>query len=392
MVNIVLLLRKMMVKMAVFVVFVLLLSSAQATEMVWPAEPVLQAKSWVLLDVRSGQILAKHQEKMRLPPASMTKMMTLYVLFEALKSGQLDLDKRVNISEKAWKIGGSTMFLEPRMHPYVRELIHGMATLSGNDAAIALAEHLLGSEADFVLLMNDKAQLLGLKDTLFQNVTGSPSENHYSTALDMAKLGVALWRDFPELYHIFSEKSYSFDGREQWNRNRLLWTLPEATGIKTGHTQEAGYCLTAAAEKGDMRLVSVLFGASSDVARQQESQKLLRYGLDQFITLRPDEQDIRRKVTVLEGKEDGVWLKPQHPVWITIPQGSQQYLSFRLDYNSPQIAPILAGVHLGSIEAVLRYPKQNMSLQSIPMLTEQAVPRASWLGRKIGAVQLWWNQ
>jgi len=362
------------------------------TALIWPTEPTLKATSWILLDMKSGQMLAKHDENKPLPPASMTKMMTLYVLFEQLKQGALDLDKRVNISEKAWEMGGSTMFLEPRMHPYVRELIHGIATLSGNDAAIAMAEHVAGEEAEFVLLMNAKAQQLGMQNTHFQNVTGYPTKNHVSTALDMAKLGVALWRDFPKLYTIFSEKSYTFDEREQWNRNRLLWTLPEATGIKSGHTNEAGYCLTGAAEKGDMRLVSVVFGATSDVARQQESQKLLRYGLDNFMTLRPSEQAIRRQVRVLEGNDDAVWLIPQHDIWITIPQGSEDFLSFRLVYESPQIAPIMQGKKLGSIEAVLRTPHQHISLQTIAMLTESAVERASWLGRKIGALRLWWHQ
>lgn len=365
-------------------------SSARAS-ISWPMEPQIKAKSWVLLDARSGQILAKHDENKRLAPASMTKMMTLYLTFEALKLGTLNLDERVNVSEKAWKIGGSTMFLEPRMHPQVREVIHGIATLSGNDASIVIAEHLAGSSDAFVRLMNAKAAALGMENTHFSNPTGFPTDNHFSTAMDMAKLAVALWRDFPDFFDIFAEKSYTFDGRTQWNRNRLLWSLPEAKGLKTGHTEEAGYCLTGAAEKGDMRLVSSLFGAASLDARQSESKVLLKYGLRQFVTLRPKEKEIRRNIEVFEGKAASVWLKPEKPVWVTVPKGSENFLGFALKYTSPQLAPIAKGQSLGSIQATLRTPKEDIVLQTIPMLTEQGVERASWLGRKADALKLWWR-
>ncbi len=357
----------------------------------WPLEPVIKAKSWVLLDARSGQILAKHEENKRLAPASMTKMMTLYLAFEAAKQGTLDLDERVNVSKKAWKIGGSTMFLEPRMHPTVREVIHGIATLSGNDAAIVMAEHLAGSTDEFVRLMNAKAVDLGMNNTHFMNPTGFPEDNHFSTAMDMAKLGVALWRDFPDFFEIFTEKSYTFDGRTQWNRNRLLWTLPEAKGIKTGHTEEAGYCLTAAAEKGNMRLVSSLFGAASDKARQEQSKVLLKYGMRQFVTVRPKEKDIRRKIEVFEGKTDTVWVKPAKAIWITVPKGSEKHLSFKLSYKSPQLAPIQKGQVLGEIQAVLRTKKEDIVLRSVPVLAQQSVEQASWFGRKMDALKLWWR-
>ncbi len=363
-----------------------------APNITWPSEPELKAKAWILLDARSGQILAKHDENLRLPPASMTKMMTLYLAFEAIKSGKLDLDERVNVSTKAWKIGGSSMFLEPRMHPTVREVIHGIATLSGNDAAIVIAEHIAGSERAFVGMMNDKAKVLGMQNTHFSNPTGFPDANHFSTAKDMAILAVALWRDFPDFFDIFSEKSYTFDGRTQWNRNRLLWTMPEAKGVKTGHTEEAGYCLTGAAEKGEMRLVSSVMGTASKKARQQESQVLLRYGLTQFVTLRPKEKDIRRKIEVFEGTQDFVWLKPAKPVWITVPQGSEKYLSFALHYTAPQLAPIQQGQKLGDIQATLRLRGEQVVLQTIPLIAEQSVARASWFGRKWDALRLWWRE
>ena len=380
-----------MVRLLCFIGAFMFTQQAWAANITWPSEPELQAKSWVLLDARSGQVLAKHEENLRLAPASMTKMMTLYLAFEAIKSGNVDLDERVNVSTKAWKIGGSSMFLEPRMHPTIREIIHGIATFSGNDAAIVIAEHISGSESAFVALMNGKAKALGMTNTHFSNPTGFPDENHFSTAMDMAKLAVALWRDFPKFFEVFAEKSYTFDGRTQWNRNRLLWTMPEARGIKTGHTEEAGYCLTAAAEKGDMRLVSSVFGTDSKTARQKQSQVLLRYGMGQFVTLRPKEKDIRRKIEVFEGTKEFVWLKPAKPVWITVPQGSEKHLGFALHYTSPQLAPIQQGEQLGDIQATLRIADEDVTLQSIPMLAEQSVERASWFGRKWDTLRLWWR-
>ena len=380
-----------MVRLLCFIGALMFTQQAWAANITWPSEPELQAKSWVLLDARSGQVLAKHEENLRLAPASMTKMMTLYLAFEAIKSGNVDLDERVNVSTKAWKIGGSSMFLEPRMHPTIREIIHGIATFSGNDAAIVIAEHISGSESAFVALMNGKAKALGMTNTHFSNPTGFPDENHFSTAMDMAKLAVALWRDFPKFFEVFAEKSYTFDGRTQWNRNRLLWTMPEARGIKTGHTEEAGYCLTAAAEKGDMRLVSSVFGTDSKTARQKQSQVLLRYGMGQFVTLRPKEKDIRRKIEVFEGTKEFVWLKPAKPVWITVPQGSEKHLGFALHYTSPQLAPIQQGEQLGDIQATLRIADEDVTLQSIPMLAEQSVERASWFGRKWDTLRLWWR-
>ncbi len=366
-------------------------SVALAAPASWPMEPNVKAKSWVLLDARSGQILAKHEENLRLAPASMTKMMTLYLSFEAAKRGTLDLDERVNVSKKAWKIGGSTMFLEPRMHPIVREVLHGIATLSGNDASIVMAEHLAGSTDEFVRLMNNKAAELGMKNSHFMNPTGFPEDNHFSTAMDMAKLGVALWRDFPDFFTIFSEKSYTFDGRKQWNRNKLLWSLPEALGLKTGHTEEAGFCLTGASEKGNMRLVSSLFGAESDKLRQEQSKVLLKYGMRQFVTLRPKERDIKRKIEVFEGKKDMVWLKPAKQIWITVPKGSERDLEFKLSYTSPQLAPIQKNQQLGSIQAVLHTNKDDLVLQEVAMLAQGAVERASWFGRKVDALKLWWR-
>jgi D-alanyl-D-alanine carboxypeptidase (penicillin-binding protein 5/6) len=357
----------------------------------WPKSPNVEAKSWVLLDARSGQVLVENDSHKKLPPASLTKMMTLYLAFEDIKLGRLKLDETVSVSEKAWKIGGSTMFLEPRLHPTIDELLHGIATLSGNDACIVLAEHLAGSEDAFADRMNRKAAELGMKDSHFVNATGFPDEDHYSSAYDMALLGAALWRDFPKHYEIFSERSYTFGGTTQPNRNRLLWTLPSADGIKTGHTQEAGYCLVASAAQDRSRLVSAVFGTDSDGQRVSQSRVLLKFGFRNFVTLRPTERDIRREVEVFQGTEDSVWLLPKKPVWITVPKGNETAVSFRLRYPAPLIAPISEGQEIGTIDAVLKSSQGEEVIASIPMQARRAVPQASWVGRKWDAVRLWWS-
>ncbi len=358
----------------------------------WPSPPRVDAKSWAMVDARSGQIIAEHDADMELPPASLTKMMTLYLAFEDIKLGRLDPHEQVTVSKKAWKIGGSTMFLEPRMHPNVDALLHGIATYSGNDACIALAEHVAGSEEAFAERMNEKAAALGLTHTRFVNATGFPVAGHYSSARDMALLGAALWRDFPDMYEIFSEKSYTFDGRSQPNRNRLLWTYPEADGIKTGHTEEAGFCLVGSAEQASTRFVTAVFGTTSDRARARQSKILLKFGFRNFTTLRPAERDIRRQVDVYEGSEDHVWLKPATPIWVTVPKGSESSLAFRLHYQAPLKAPIKQGQKLGTIDAVLSGKTgADEVLQSVAVIAARGVDQASWIGRQWDGLRLWWQ-
>ncbi|MDQ6993189.1 MAG: D-alanyl-D-alanine carboxypeptidase family protein [Mariprofundus sp.] len=367
---------------------VLLPCSSQAAA--WPDSPKINAKSWAMIDARSGQVVASHNADLQLPPASLTKMMTLYLAFEALKQGRLQLGTKVSVSKKSWKIGGSTMFLEPRIHPTIGNLLHGIATYSGNDACIALAEHMEGSEEIFAERMNAKARELGMLHSHFVNATGFPVDGHYSSAGDMAILGAALWRDYPEKYKLFSEKDFTFKGRRQPNRNRLLWTMAEADGIKTGHTQEAGYCLVGSAEKAGTRFVGAVFGTKSDRARAQETRTLLRYGFNHFVTQRPAERDIRREVEIFEGSENHVWLKPASEVWVTIPKGSESKLSFHLRYNDPLKAPIRKGQKLGVINAVIgeKNDPKNIIL-SFPMVAARAVEQASWISRQWDGMRLW---
>ncbi|ATX79891.1 D-alanyl-D-alanine carboxypeptidase (penicillin-binding protein 5/6) [Mariprofundus aestuarium] len=376
----------------IFAAALLLISSANANAVSWPKSPHVDATSWAVVDARSGQVVAVHNADQELPPASLTKMMTLYLAFEEIKLGRLDLNARVTVSNKAWKIGGSTMFLEPRIKPTVKEILHGIATLSGNDACIALAEHIDGSEGAFAQRMNAKAKQLGLENSHFANATGFPQEGHYSSAMDMAKLGAALWRDFPDMYELFGEKSYTFDGRTQPNRNRLLWSYPDADGIKTGHTEEAGYCLVGSAEKNTTRFVASVFGASSDRSRAQQTKALLTFSFRNFVTMRPSEREIRRQVEVFEGTEGQIWLKPTDPIWVTVPKGNESALSFRLRYDAPLKAPIREGEKLGTIEALFGDSRETAEvLKSVDMVSTRQVDRASWVSRQWDGIRLWWR-
>ena len=378
------------IQRVIFTVIMLIPLTASAVN--WPQSPAIEAKSWALIDARSGQLVSSHNETVELAPASLTKIMTLYLAFQDIKLGRLDPSERIPVSNKAWKIGGSTMFLEPRMKPTIEQVLHGISTLSGNDACIAIAEHIAGTEEAFVIRMNETAKSLGLTHTHFVNATGFPVEGHHSSALDMVRLGAALWRDFPEQYKLVSEKSYTFDGRTQWNRNRMLWSMPESDGIKTGHTEEAGYCLVASAERNNTRLISAVFGTDSDKARQQQSRTLLLHGFRNFVTLRPAERDIRRQAEVFEGTSESVWLKPSSPIWVTMPKGNESSLSFRLRYESPLKAPIQQGDLIGTIEAVVRDGDNEQILTSVSMEASQSVEQASWVGRQWDTLRLWWRE
>ncbi|MFC1626499.1 D-alanyl-D-alanine carboxypeptidase family protein [Pseudomonadota bacterium] len=381
---------KAWIQRVIFTVIMLIPLTASAVN--WPQSPAIEAKSWALIDARSGQLLSSHNETVELAPASLTKIMTLYLAFQDIKLGRLDPSERIPVSNRAWKIGGSTMFLEPRMKPTIEQVLHGISTLSGNDACIAIAEHIAGTEEAFVIRMNETAKSLGLTHTHFVNATGFPVEGHHSSALDMVRLGAALWRDFPEQYKLVSEKSYTFDGRTQWNRNRMLWSMPESDGIKTGHTEEAGYCLVASAERNNTRLISAVFGTDSDKARQQQSRTLLLHGFRNFVTLRPAERDIRRQAEVFEGTSESVWLKPSSPIWVTMPKGNESSLSFRLRYESPLKAPIQQGDLIGTIEAVVRDGDNEQILTSVSMEASQSVEQASWVGRQWDTLRLWWRK
>ncbi len=369
-----------------------MMQTGEANALTWPQEPPVKAKSWVLLDANSGQILSKHGEDTELPPASLTKMMTMYLTFEDIKLGRLNSDDPVQVSQKAWKSGGSRMFIEPRLNPTVGELLHGVSTLSGNDASVALAEHIAGTEEAFADRMNAKAAELGLKHSHFINATGFPAEGHYSSAMDMARLGAALLRDFPEEYKLFSEKSYTYNSITQSNRNRLLWADPRVDGIKTGHTEAAGYCLVSSAKKNNLRLVAAIFGTDSEKSREQQSRLLLNYGFRNFVSLRPAQRNLRRQVEVFQGEEEQMWLLPRHSIWVTVPKGFEKNVSFRLRHPKPLLAPISKGERIGSIDAVLKEKDGTEKVMaSVDMLAARDIGQASWFGRQLDSMRLWWR-
>jgi len=296
--------------------------SAQQAAFPAPAAPAIAARAFLLLDLNSGQTLASQLPQERVEPASLTKLMTAYVTFGALKQKRIRGDQVVPISERAWKTGGSRMFVEPRKPVTVDELIRGMIVQSGNDACIALAETIAGSEEAFVELMNREAQRLGLKQTLFANSTGLPHAQHYSTAQDLALLAAAVIRDFPEYYPLYSQKEYRYNNITQYNRNRLLWTDPSVDGMKTGYTENAGYCLVTSAKRAERRLVSVVLGASSEAVRATESQKLLNYGFQSYdgVKLYAGKQPVAT-LAVFKGAANGVKAGFGTDFHVAVPRG-----------------------------------------------------------------------
>ncbi|MDZ7684132.1 MAG: D-alanyl-D-alanine carboxypeptidase family protein [Gammaproteobacteria bacterium] len=261
------------------------LPMATTAEAIIPAPPQLAAEAWMLVDGKTGEVLVEHNSEQRLPPASLTKIMTSYVAAAELKRGTISMNDMVNISVKAWRMEGSRMFIQEGTQVRFEDLLRGVIIQSGNDASVALAEHIAGGEDAFAGMMNQQAARLGMANTNFVNATGLPHENHYTTPADLVKLTRSLIRDYPDHYDMYAEKYFTYNDIRQPNRNSLLWRDPSVDGVKTGHTEAAGYCLIAAAERDGMRLVSVVMGADSEEARAMESQKLLTYGFRYFDTL-----------------------------------------------------------------------------------------------------------
>jgi D-alanyl-D-alanine carboxypeptidase (penicillin-binding protein 5/6) len=319
-----------------------------------PAPPQLAASSWILMDANSGQILAEHNSDERLPPASLTKLMTAYLVERELDRGTINLTDMVNISENAWRTGGSKMFIEVGDRVSVDNLLHGIIIVSGNDASVAMAEHLAGGEAPFADLMNQHATRLGMNDTNFMNATGLPHENHYSTAHDMARLSRHIINDYPEHYEIYSQRNFSFGGIDQPNRNRLLWRDPSVDGLKTGWTTEAGYCLVSSAQRDGMRLISVVMGTSSDEARAQESQKLLSYGFRFYETMKLYERGaVLATPRVWGGDTNELRVGVDEEVFMTLPRNRNEELRARLNLDADLQAPVAVGDNVGTLEVYL---------------------------------------
>lgn len=316
-----------------------------------PAPPQLAAKSWILMDADSGEILAEQNADQRLPPASLTKLMTAYLVERELDRGSIALDDQVSISENAWRTGGSKMFVEVGDQVAVEDLLHGIVIVSGNDASVAMAEHLAGGEAPFADLMNQHAARLGMKNSNFENPTGLPGENHYSSAHDMALLTQHIINDYPEHYTIYSQRNFTFGGIEQPNRNRLLWRDPSVDGLKTGWTSEAGYGLVSSAKREDMRLISVVMGTDSEEARAQETQKLLSYGFRFFETMNLYERGaVLATPRVWGGDINEVRVGVDEEVTMTLPRNRNDELRARLNLNADLHAPLGVGDEVGTLE------------------------------------------
>ena len=367
----------------------LLLVPLLATAQQMPTPPALAAKSWLLIESASGQELAAQAADERLEPASLTKLMTAYLTFAAIKQGTIKLDQTVPVSEKAWKAQGSRMFIKVNTQVGVEDLIKGMIVQSGNDACIALAEAIAGSEENFAQMMNREAQRLGMKSTNFRNAAGLPDPQHYTTARDLATLAAALVRDFPAEYaKYYSIKEFRYNNITQPNRNRLLWIDPTVDGMKTGYTEAAGYCLISSAKRGDRRLLSVVLGTASDGVRAQESLKLLNYGFQFYEAVRLYAKDQAvSSLKVWKGSSATVKAGFQNDFIISIPKGFAPRLQTELLSQQPLVAPVAAGQPIGTLKVSL----DGKPYGEYPVVAIEAVPVAGAFGRAIDSIRLWFN-
>jgi len=366
---------------------VLALGSQQgAAQAPIPAPPAVSAESYVLMDFNSGRLLIEENPDMSVEPASITKLMTTYAVFRELRSGELSLDEEVVISENAWRTPGSRMFVEVGTKVTVEALLEGVIIQSGNDASVALAEHVAGSEDAFAGLMNHYADELGLDDTHFTNSTGLPDPDHYTTARDVAVLSRALIEEFPDYYAWYAEKEFTYNGIRQHNRNSLLWRDPAVDGLKTGHTESAGYCLAASARRDGMRLISVIMGANSEKQRADDSQALLNYGFRFFESHRLYTADKPLKeFAVWKGAAEKVTAGVPRDIHVAIPRGHYDNLEATMELDARIMAPVRKGQELGTVRVAL----DGEVLAESPLVATRAVEEGGWWTRMSDGVALW---
>lgn len=364
----------------------LLVSSLFASAAQVAAPPALAVKAYLLRDFNSGSVVASHKKDERIEPASLTKIMTAYVVFDAIQQGHLKLDQNLAVSEKAWKVEGSKMFIEPNKPVTVDELLHGMIIQSGNDASITLAIAVAGSEEQFADMMNKQGKKLGLSNTNFVNATGLPDKNHYTTASDLATLANALIRDFPlEYRRLYSVKEYTYNKITQPNRNRLLWLDANVDGMKTGHTESAGYCLIASSKRGNTRLVSVILGAVSEAMRASESQKLLNYGFQFYeSTLVYKQAQTINTLRVYKGQDKAIAASLNNDFYLTLPKGDYVRVKASMTSQQPLVAPIKAGQIIGKIVFSL----DGKVLNEQNLVASKAVEVAGFFGRVLDSIKL----
>ena len=387
-------LKKCLVSFAAIILSLQGLSAVQAQQLI-PAPPELAAKAWILVDANTGHILVESNADMQLPPASLAKMMTTYIVSNEIAAGRMSKDEMVLISDNAWEKGGaktdgSTMFLNPRTRVSVSDLMRGVIIQSGNDASIALAEHISGDEIAFVDVMNHQASLLGMNGTEYYNATGLPYEGMVSTARDLSLLAQAIIQDHPEHYSIYSEKYFKYNNINQPNRNRLLWRDSSVDGLKTGHTNAAGYCLVASAKRRDMRLISVVMGTDSDKARARETQKLLSYGFRHYDTktIYSAGDIIKENAKVWYGEQEFLNLTIADNVTLTLPRGAQKNLSANILVDEQIKAPISAGQELGRLQVSLN----DELLIDTALVAETAVAESGLFARFVDWIVLFITQ
>ncbi|HCW90314.1 MAG TPA: serine-type D-Ala-D-Ala carboxypeptidase [Marinobacter sp.] len=374
---------------AALLLLTLTLQQAMAQSVLIPSPPAIAASSYLLMDPKSGTILMEENSHERLPPASLTKMMTAYIVERELDEGRISMSDMVPVSVNAWKTGGSRTFIQEGTQVPVEDLLKGVIIQSGNDASVALAEFVAGSEDAFVDIMNQQAQLLGMKDTHFKNATGLPAKDHYSTAHDLALLAQAIINDYPENYGLYAEKHFTYNNIRQPNRNSLLWRDDSVDGLKTGHTEEAGYCLVASAKKGDTRFIAVVMGTDSTAARAREIQKMLNYGFRYYTTEKLFSQGQELVSSrVWGGLQNDVSIGVTDDVYVTIPQGARQNLESSVDLDSVIRAPVSAGDELGRVTVL--YDGKTIVDQPVVALSE--VPEGGLFKRLWDAIKLFFVQ
>jgi len=349
-----------------------------SAQLLLPPPPELPLKGYILVDFHSARILAEQNSDQRLEPASITKLMSAYLIYKRLAEGVLRPDEQVAISRNAQNTEGSRMFVEAGTQVAVEDLLRGMVIQSGNDATVALAEHIAGSEAGFAQLMNEQARELGLVDSHFVNASGLPHQEHYMTARDIATLVRAIIQQFPQYYALYAERSYTYNNITQHNRNKLLWRDPSVDGVKTGHTNSAGYCLTSSAKRGDMRLIAVVLGAVNESDRFDASINLLNYGFQNYETYKLYESNYAlTDVRVWKGAVDDLALGFLDTIYITLPKGRYDDMQASLRVSSIIEAPVSKGQAFGSVEITL----DDETVADIPLVALSDVAEAGLLGR-----------
>ena len=367
-----------------FLAFVVLLSGGVAVRAEpIPPPPQVPVRGYVLMDYQSGNLLANMKGDERMEPASITKLMTAYVIYKALKSGKIHLDDKVTITERAWKVVGSKMFVKVGTQVPVEDLLMGMVVQSGNDATVALAEHVAGSEETFVKLMNQETERLGLKGSHFTNAPGLPDANHYMSARDIAVLTRALIRDFPEHYARYSVRGFKYNNIEQPNRNRLLFTDSSVDGVKTGHTESAGYCLVSSAKRNDTRLIGVVLGATKEKDRFQASEALLNYGFSFFESRKLYDGNTPIATSrIWKGKDNELPLGVAYPLYVTVPKGQAPQVSTTTTVQPKIVAPAQKDQPFGEI--VVKLGDQEVS--KTPLVALKEVPESGWFGRLLDSI------